>query len=231
MGYVDQNLEAGEVVRYRTKLHRAILVLPTIAVVFAGIPGLTMTIAAISSKEMEYASRVAIAGVCVFAICGIALGVVILRRATSEFAVTSKRVIIKVGAVSTKTFELFLNKIESVGVDQDLFGRMFGYGTIVIRGTGGGLERFVCIVDPLEFRKRVQLEVGQSTPAGSQQQCGAACEPTVAATSATAAAPTAAVPAAPPQKRPIVRCAKCGRATPAGSCVYCGTATVGGVRN
>jgi len=172
MSYVDQNLEAGEVVRYRTRLHWAVLIVPILALVFVGIPGLTLTIMAMTSKNVEnpMESRLGIGllGACMLAIPVIVLVVAILRRATSEFAVTSKRVIIKVGAISTKTFELFLNKIESVGVNQDLFGRLFGYGTILVRGTGGGLEPFSCIVDPLEFRKRVQLEIGQNTAAGSQ---------------------------------------------------------------
>lgn len=169
MSYVDQNLETGEVVRYRTKLHWAIFIGPIIAFVLVGIPGLIITIMAMTRNDVDNAWLVGLCGVCMLAIPVIALVVVILRRATSEFAVTSKRVIIKVGAISTKTFELFLNKIESVGVNQDLFGRMFGYGTIVVRGTGGGLEPFKCIVEPLEFRRHVQLEIGQNAAAGSQR--------------------------------------------------------------
>jgi len=169
MSYVDQNLETGEVVRYRTKLHWAILIGPMVALVIVGIPGLVMMIMAMTSNDMENASTVGVSGALLLAIPVIALLVVILKRATSEFAVTSKRVIIKVGAISTKTFELFLNKIESVGVNQDLLGRLFGYGTIIVRGTGGGLEPFKCIVDPLEFRRQVQLEIGQSAAAAPQR--------------------------------------------------------------
>jgi uncharacterized membrane protein YdbT with pleckstrin-like domain len=79
----------------------------------------------------------------------------VVERATSEFAVTSRRVIIKVGLISRRTVELNLEKIESIGVDQSILGRIFGYGTIVVNGTGGTHEPFRGIARPLEFRKAV----------------------------------------------------------------------------
>jgi len=79
----------------------------------------------------------------------------LIERATSEFAVTNRRVIIKVGLISRRTVELKLEKIESIGVDQSIPGRIFGYGTIVVKGTGGTNEPFRGIARPLEFRKAV----------------------------------------------------------------------------
>jgi hypothetical protein len=60
----------------------------------------------------------------------------VLIRNTTEMAVTSKRVIVKVGLLRKKAIELFLPKVESVRVEQALLGRMLGYGDIVVRGTG-----------------------------------------------------------------------------------------------
>ena len=74
---------------------------------------------------------------------------------TSEFAVTNKRVIIKVGLIARRTVEIQLPKIESIGVDQGIMGRIFGYGNIVVVGTGGTKEPFRAIADPLGFRKAV----------------------------------------------------------------------------
>lgn len=79
----------------------------------------------------------------------------LVARATSEFAVTNRRVIIKVGLVSRKTVELKLDKVESIGVEQTIPGRILGYGTIVVRGTGGTNEAFRGIARPLEFRRAV----------------------------------------------------------------------------
>jgi len=88
----------------------------------------------------------------------------LLRRATSEFAVTNKRVIVKVGLVTRRTVELNLSKVESVGVDQGLAGRVFGFGTIVVQGTGGTREAFPDIANPLGFRRAVNEAIDALPP-------------------------------------------------------------------
>ncbi|MEI6679093.1 MAG: PH domain-containing protein [Mariniphaga sp.] len=80
----------------------------------------------------------------------------LLDRYTDEFAVTNRRVIVKTGLISRRTLEMNLSKIESVNVDQSIFGRILGYGTITIIGTGGTRESFPDISDPLKFRKKFQ---------------------------------------------------------------------------
>lgn len=79
-----------------------------------------------------------------------------LKRWSDEFVVTNKRIICKTGIFSRRTLEMNLNKIETVNVDQSIFGRIFGYGTIAIIGTGGTRESFPDIGSAVEFRKRFQ---------------------------------------------------------------------------
>lgn len=79
-----------------------------------------------------------------------------LERWSDEFVITNKRIICKTGIFSRRTVEMNLNKIESVNVDQGIMGRMLGYGTITIIGTGGTRESFPDIADAVEFRKRFQ---------------------------------------------------------------------------
>ena len=79
-----------------------------------------------------------------------------LKRWSDEFVVTNKRVIVKTGLFSRRTLEMNLNKIESVNVDQSIMGRMLGYGTITIIGTGGTKESFPNIGHAVDFRKRFQ---------------------------------------------------------------------------
>ncbi|MBK8659832.1 MAG: PH domain-containing protein [Bacteroidetes bacterium] len=79
-----------------------------------------------------------------------------LKRWSDEFVVTNKRLICKTGLISRKTLEMNLNKIETVNVDQSILGRLLGYGTITIIGTGGTREAFEDIAAPVEFRKRFQ---------------------------------------------------------------------------
>lgn len=80
----------------------------------------------------------------------------IIDKYTDEFAITNKRVIIKTGLISRKTFEMNHSKIESVNVEQGVLGRLLGYGTIRVVGSGGTKEAFSKIQNPLVFRKKFQ---------------------------------------------------------------------------
>jgi uncharacterized membrane protein YdbT with pleckstrin-like domain len=81
-----------------------------------------------------------------------------IRQTSSEFAVTSNRVIVKTGFISRKTIEINLSRVESVQVEQDLFGRLLNYGTMIVVGTGGTREPFTMIDNPAGFRHAVQSE-------------------------------------------------------------------------
>jgi uncharacterized membrane protein YdbT with pleckstrin-like domain len=83
----------------------------------------------------------------------------LIEYATSEFAITNKRVIVKRGLIRRQTLELNLQRVESVSVDQTILGRLLGYGTITIIGTGGTREPFRRIAHPLEFRKAVEEQL------------------------------------------------------------------------
>jgi uncharacterized membrane protein YdbT with pleckstrin-like domain len=74
----------------------------------------------------------------------------------SEFAVTDKRVLIKTGIVSRHTLETLLTKVENIGVEQTLWGRLFNYGTLYVTGTGSTRETFSGIHAPLDFRKAIE---------------------------------------------------------------------------
>jgi len=80
----------------------------------------------------------------------------LMDRWTDEFAITNKRIIIKTGLIGRRTIELNLSKIESVNVDQSIFGRILGFGSVQIVGTGGTRETFTNINNPITFRKRFQ---------------------------------------------------------------------------
>lgn len=100
----------------------------------------------------------------------------IIDRWTSEFAVTNRRVIIKVGLIARRTVEVNLAKVESVIVDQGVIGRILGYGTIFVVGTGGTRERFEAIADPLGFRQAVTTAT-EALQAGGGVSQGAATAP------------------------------------------------------
>ncbi len=82
--------------------------------------------------------------------------------ASSEFVITDRRVLIKTGIIHRKTAEVFISKVESISVDQSFMGRMFDFGTVRIRGTGGFEEAFAAIAHPFQFRTWVQrLQSGE----------------------------------------------------------------------
>jgi uncharacterized membrane protein YdbT with pleckstrin-like domain len=80
----------------------------------------------------------------------------LIDKWTDEFAITNKRVIVKTGLISRRTVELNLSKLESVNVDQSILGRILGFGTLHLVGTGGTREVFLNIKKPLTFRKKFQ---------------------------------------------------------------------------
>ena len=86
---------------------------------------------------------------------------VLVRNAT-EMTVTNKRVFVKVGLAARRTIELLLSRVESIGVEESVMGRMLGYGTVIVHGTGGTPEVFNMIAHPLEFRTQVQQQIEKS---------------------------------------------------------------------
>ncbi len=147
MGYIEQNLLAGETVVYRARLHWIIFVWPA---VFLGIAVL-FALAAFSGRSWG--------GGMIFLITGLLIVLpAYINFVSSEFGVTTRRVLIKVGLIRRRSLELLLSKVESIGVDQGIVGRIFGYGTIIVTGTGGTKEPFRTIAAPLEFRRVVQQQ-------------------------------------------------------------------------
>jgi len=151
MSYVENNLLPNEKVTYWAKLHWIIYRWPI--AFFLGAVAVSVGVGAAGIHGGWIASAV---------LAGIALLSFLppwVDSLSSEFAVTNKRVLIKVGLVRRHSLELLLQKVEGIGVDQTLTGRILGYGTITVTGTGGTRESFERISRPLEFRRQVQASL------------------------------------------------------------------------
>jgi uncharacterized membrane protein YdbT with pleckstrin-like domain len=146
MAYVHSQLLPGEQVLYRAHMSR-LLFLPAIGVAVLAVAAGIVT----GYAPSFWPTVVALGGIAAV----VFLGEWILYK-TSEFAVTDRRVIIKVGWVKRRTLETMLGKVEALEVEQGVLGRMFNFGTITVTGTGGTQETFDRIGSPLEFRKQVQ---------------------------------------------------------------------------
>jgi membrane protein YdbS with pleckstrin-like domain len=165
LSYLDDHLLAGERIVYRAKLHWTIF-LTAIVVVLLGI-GLGIVLQLVE-PAYSYAG-LGLAGVGLLLAIGPAI-----QYVTSEFAVTDKRVLGKVGFIERESDETLLSKVEAIAVDQGVLGRVFGFGTVTITGTGGTQEVFSRISEPLEFRRQIQSQIiAQEERRGSQQSTAA----------------------------------------------------------
>ena len=150
MSYIQKVLQPGETLIYRTRLHwliygRAILLAAiAIACVVAGYE---------AGEDFHDAGFIAGGFFLLLAAISAIHGAI--KRASTELAVTDHRVIFKRGIVSRYTIEMARSKVESVDVVQSIGGRIFNYGTILVRGTGGSLEPFRNIEDPLRLRSAI----------------------------------------------------------------------------
>ena len=81
-----------------------------------------------------------------------------VRRVTTEIVVTDRRILFKEGFVRRRTMEMNMNKVETVDVVQSIPGRIFNYGTILIRGTGSSYEPLRLIGDPLALRNAILVQ-------------------------------------------------------------------------
>ena len=156
MSYVDDNLVAGEQVLHRAKLHWGIFVSPGILLFI----GVIIAIAVGAGVGGGWGAFLALVILLLFAIPIIRALVVYL---TTEFAVTSRRVITKRGFIKRQTLELNHNRVEGLALDQGVIARIFNAGTITVNGTGGTGQKIPFIIRPMEFRRNA-LEVIDATP-------------------------------------------------------------------
>jgi len=158
MSYVEKNLIDGEKLIFRTGVHWTVLFWPftTVTLVIAG--GIAIFAVAHFVGKIELGTLL-VASALVYCLY------VVLKRSATEIAVTNRRVIIKTGMADRRSLEIMLPNVESIGIDEPLWGRVFGYGTVVIHGTGGTPDPFRRIAHPAEFRKHVQEQIDRTVKA------------------------------------------------------------------
>jgi uncharacterized membrane protein YdbT with pleckstrin-like domain len=152
MSYVSRVLQPGERVVYMTRLHWLVYLN---AIVLLAIAVGVLIASSFTTGDVQLAIQIVAA---ILALLAVSSGFrAFLRRATTELAITDHRVIYKSGLFSRHTLEMNRSKVESVDVDQTILGRVFGYGTVVVRGTGGSLEPLRNISDPIAFRTHITI--------------------------------------------------------------------------
>jgi uncharacterized membrane protein YdbT with pleckstrin-like domain len=128
MRYIDESLAPGETIIARGKWPTLFWVGAWAALLLLGI---------------------IVVGIFIFA--GMAI-----KMMTTDFAVTNRRVILKEGWLNRKTHELAVESVEGVSLDQSIWARIFGYGRVVVTGTGEAMIVFPPMAHPVDFRRAIE---------------------------------------------------------------------------
>src|SRR5215471_5861372 len=149
--YIDEILQPGEKVLYSTNAHW-IFHLPAIGAWIVALILITVS----RETTVQGVILLALAAAALVALAALYLTVKAwFHRLTTETDVTNRRVVHKTGFIQRHTFEIALDKIESVDVDQSIMGRLFDYGNVTIMGVGEGRQRIPTIASPLAFRNSI----------------------------------------------------------------------------
>jgi uncharacterized membrane protein YdbT with pleckstrin-like domain len=149
--YIDDILQPGEKVLYSTNAHW-VFYLPAIGAWIVAIALFILSRIA-SADAMVLLSLVSAAVVAIVALYWTVRAW--FHRWTTETDVTNMRVVHKTGFIKRRTFEMALDKVESVDVNQSIMGRLLNYGNVTIMGVGEGRETITTIAAPLEFRNHI----------------------------------------------------------------------------
>ena len=142
MGYSEKNLVSGENLLYVARLHWIIFITPVLVLLIGAAMGRTVQ---------------------GYIVDGVGLFIAVFMffdYAGSEFGVTNKRIIVKTGLIATHAREIFLNRIESIQLQQSIAGRVLGYGSVIPAGTGGdkaGLHSY--IDNPVGLKKVIDEQI------------------------------------------------------------------------
>src|SRR3954471_17634729 len=149
--YIDDILQPGEKVLYSTNVHWMFY-----------LPGIAGWIVALVLLILSRATTIeSLVLLCLAASAVVALAALYwtfkawFHRWTTETDVTNLRVVHKEGFIKRRTFEMSLDKVESVDVEQSILGRILNYGDVTILGVGEGKETISTIASPLAFRNYI----------------------------------------------------------------------------
>ena len=146
MSYIQNNLQAGEEIKYKADIHWYIFAYPVILLLLS---------AFFSSAQTGLFYYVSI-----FLLLSGLFQLIkrILLKMGAEYVVTNKKVILKSGILNRDALELVLNKCEGIRINQSPMGRMLGFGSIVVT-TGGVTNKFDFITNPIKFRNEINAQI------------------------------------------------------------------------
>jgi uncharacterized membrane protein YdbT with pleckstrin-like domain len=152
VAYVHSVLQPGETIKAVGRLHwvnywKAYLV--------AAVAAVMLLYAAGEPTPTHTGRTLALAGWVVLAVAALLFFASWFHRRMTELSVTNHRVIYKTGFIRRNTVEMNMDKVETVNVDQSILGRILGYGTIHVLGTGQGIQGLRRIGSPISLRNAI----------------------------------------------------------------------------
>lgn len=154
MSYVASSLNADESILKRARLHPVVFV-PALIPLLLGIALLPATLTESSGMTKSLAFIAAAVGIVAFVR-------ILIEYLTTEYAVTSQRVISKSGWIARRTTETLLGRVEGVHLRQSVIGRVLNYGTVLVSGTGDQKNVIASVFGPVAFMRVVQDEAERS---------------------------------------------------------------------
>lgn len=148
-------MQDDEVVQYQAQLHWVIYNTGTTLTLMGALlghflPGLVIDF--IGEDFGSYLTDPIKWGSIIFIVLGaMQLIFAFIRQISTELVITDQRVIAKHGLISTTSYELMMTKVEGATIDQTIMGRLLGYGTLMVKGTGGGISPIDHVAKPFYF--------------------------------------------------------------------------------
>lgn len=144
MSYIEKNLLNGEQVMYRANIHWWIFATSIVGIIVAALSFYMVPYSLVAIIVLLLTLRVFVES--------------LVHKYASEFGLTNKRVILKKGFYKRETLELMLNKTEGIQIRQGIWGRILGYGSLVVT-TGGAANTFKWVSNPQRFRKEINEQI------------------------------------------------------------------------
>jgi uncharacterized membrane protein YdbT with pleckstrin-like domain len=154
MSYIDKSLGDGETIIARANFHWLYV---TAAWLCLLVPLVLAVVAWSQAQSQPDLDRVYLVGAAILFVLGLIQFLrMMFRKWSTEIGVTSHRFVERYGLLSMRTNEIALPNIEGVRVNQSILGRIFGYGTVKIEGTGVDSVTTPTIADPIGFVRAIQ---------------------------------------------------------------------------
>jgi len=156
-GYVEKTLASDEQVIYRAHFNWTFSFFPVLWFAIGAAPtAMYFSLQYGSDIPYEELRTGWYASIFAFLVGSMILLFHVIILWTTEIVVTTFRFVYKTGLIARNTQEVSLSKIEEIVLHQSVWGRLFGYGRLIIRGTGVGIISLPNLDNPIEVRKKIE---------------------------------------------------------------------------